>query len=131
MENLRDERERASQDPCIRGHLADLSTRIEVERRSLDVAARALECAHVEPALRPEAAITVYRARIFAAEIALDVTSGMFQAIRTPAAGNRKTGFNHFWRNVRTSTLHDPVDWKKHLVGTCLRDSTPPSVGWI
>jgi alkylation response protein AidB-like acyl-CoA dehydrogenase len=29
----------------------------------------------------------------------------------------RKLGFDRFWRNLRTHTLHDPVDYKLRELG--------------
>ncbi len=122
--------ERAVEDPYIRGHVADMSTRIEAARQLLYVAARALEHAHENPALRPEAAIAVYRAKVFATETALDVTSRIFQIMGARAAGKRSNNLDRYWRNVRTFTLHDPVDWKRHTIGKYLLEGTSPPVGW-
>lgn len=122
--------ERAVEDPYIRGHAADMSIRIEAARQLLYVAARAIESAHIDPANRPEAAIAVYRAKVLATEAALDVTGRIFQVMGARAAGKRTNNFDRYWRNVRTFTLHDPVDWKRHTIGEYLLEGTPPPVGW-
>ncbi|MGE3775068.1 MAG: acyl-CoA dehydrogenase family protein, partial [Gammaproteobacteria bacterium] len=122
--------ERATQDPYIRGHIADMSVRVEAARQLIQVAARALEQAHDEPAYRPEAAIAVYRAKVLATEASLEVTSRIFQVMGARAAGKRSNDFDRYWRNARTFTLHDPVDWKRHLIGTWMLEGTPPPVGW-
>jgi hypothetical protein len=33
---------------------------------------------------------------------------------------------DHFWRNARTHTLHDPVRWKYQHIGRSLLHGTPP-----
>ena len=41
-------------------------------------------------------------------------------------------GFDRFWRNVRTHTLHDPVRWKYHAIGNhALNAKRPPRHGAI
>jgi len=122
--------ERATQDPYIRGHMADMSVRVEAAHQLIRVAAQALEHAQDEPSNRPEAAIAVYRAKILATETALDVTNRIFQVMGARAAGKRSNDFDRYWRNARTFTLHDPVDWKRHLIGTWMLEGTPPPVGW-
>lgn len=122
--------ERAVDDPYIQGHVADMSVRVEAARQLLYVAARALEEAQENPDSRAEAAVTVYRAKIFATETALEVTSRIFQVMGARAAAKRRNNFDRFWRNVRTFTLHDPVDWKRHTVGRYLLEDVPPPVGW-
>jgi alkylation response protein AidB-like acyl-CoA dehydrogenase len=46
----------------------------------------------------------------------LEVTSGLFELTGARSTANRY-GFDRFWRNVRTHTLHDPVVYKAREVG--------------
>ncbi|MDR0665753.1 MAG: hypothetical protein LBF86_09605, partial [Helicobacteraceae bacterium] len=39
------------------------------------------------------------------------LTSGIFEALGSRAT-TRELGFDRFWRNARTQTLHDPIDYK-------------------
>jgi alkylation response protein AidB-like acyl-CoA dehydrogenase len=60
-----------------------------------------------------------------ATEVAPEITAGIFEG-----PGARSTtaapGFDRFWRNVRTHTLHDPVAYKRREVGAfLLRDELP------
>ena len=122
--------ERAVDDPYIQGHVADMSVSIEAASQLLYVAARALEKAHEDPSHRPQAAVAVYRAKVLATETALDVTSRAFQVMGARAAAKRSNNPDRFWRNVRTFTLHDPVDWKRHVIGKYLLEGIAPRVGW-
>jgi alkylation response protein AidB-like acyl-CoA dehydrogenase len=41
-------------------------------------------------------------------------------------ATNAKYGFDRYWRNLRTFTLHDPVDYKVQDIGNwALNDQLP------
>ncbi|HYY88844.1 MAG TPA: acyl-CoA dehydrogenase family protein, partial [Chloroflexota bacterium] len=70
--------------------------------------------------LTPEArgicAVTVSTAKLAAGRVALDVTSRMFEVMGARATMEQHR-FDRFWRNVRTQTLHDPLDYKAREVG--------------
>lgn len=74
---------------------------------------------------RGEVAVAVATAKVAATRTSLDLTNRMFEV-----AGARAThaalGFDRFWRNVRTQTLHDPVEYKlKDLGQWALNDIYP------
>lgn len=54
--------------------------------------------------------------KIVTTDTALDVTSKIFEVTGARATSNRY-GFDRFWRNVRTHTLHDPVAYKRRELG--------------
>jgi alkylation response protein AidB-like acyl-CoA dehydrogenase len=64
-----------------------------------------------------------------ATDVALEITSKVFEA-----TGARSTtselGFDRFWRNVRTHTLHDPVAYKRREVGAHLLTGELPEPTW-
>lgn len=65
---------------------------------------------------RGELATLVASVKIVTTDTSLNVTSGIFEMLGARATG-RKYGFDRFWRDVRTHTLHDPVAYKKREVG--------------
>jgi alkylation response protein AidB-like acyl-CoA dehydrogenase len=74
---------------------------------------------------RGEHEVRVAAVKARATEVALEVTSRVLEG-----TGARPTsaelGFDRFWRNVRTHTLHDPVAYKRREVGAyLLRDELP------
>jgi alkylation response protein AidB-like acyl-CoA dehydrogenase len=74
---------------------------------------------------RGEHEVRVAAVKARATEVALEITAGIFEGL-----GARSTtaalGFDRFWRNVRTHTLHDPVAYKRREVGAfLLRDELP------
>jgi len=65
---------------------------------------------------RGEVAAFVAQAKVVNTDLGLEVTSGIFEMLGARATG-RKYGFDRFWRDIRTHTLHDPVAYKKREVG--------------
>jgi alkylation response protein AidB-like acyl-CoA dehydrogenase len=41
----------------------------------------------------------------------------------------RRHGFDRWWRNARTLTLHDPVDWKHVEIGDHVINGWEPPFG--
>jgi alkylation response protein AidB-like acyl-CoA dehydrogenase len=65
---------------------------------------------------RGQVAIRIAQAKVLASRAVLDITSQIFEV--TGASGTGGTwGFDRFWRNARTLTLHDRVDYKVHDIG--------------
>ncbi len=70
-----------------------------------------------------EVRVAAVKAR--ATDVALEITSGIFEGLGARATAS-ELGFDRFWRNVRTHTLHDPVAYKRREVGAfLLRDELP------
>ena len=59
---------------------------------------------------------------------ALAATSGLHGLMGTRSVA-RKQAFDRFWRNARTLSLHDPVDYKARELGTHLFTGTHPQPG--
>jgi alkylation response protein AidB-like acyl-CoA dehydrogenase len=55
-------------------------------------------------------------AKVAAGRTALDITSEVFEVMGARATST-KYRFDRFWRNARTLTLHDPLDYKVREVG--------------
>ena len=65
---------------------------------------------------RAELEIAVAEAKVVASDVATDVTHRVFEFTGSSSA-RREVGLDLHWRNVRTHSLHDPVDYKKIEVG--------------
>lgn len=50
------------------------------------------------------------------ARVGLAVSSEVFEVMGARSA-TQAYGFDRFWRNVRTHTLHNPAEYKKRTVG--------------
>lgn len=70
----------------------------------------------ITAARRGELAALVASGKVVSTDVALEVTAGIFEALGARATG-KKYGFDRFWRDVRTHTLHDPVAYKRRELG--------------
>lgn len=77
---------------------------------------------------RGDASIAIAAANVLAGEVALQVTSGIFEVMGARSATNAN-GFDRFWRNVRTHTLHNPAEYKARTVGTWFLTGAYPEPG--
>ncbi|MFT3688298.1 acyl-CoA dehydrogenase family protein [Paenirhodobacter sp.] len=122
--------DRAGDDPLIIERFGRLSARLAAAEALADAAGRLADRTEAQgPALtedgRGEVAILAYQAKITAHEAALEVTSQIFELMGARSA-TRRFGFDRFWRNVRTHTLHDPIHYKLLEVGDwALNDRFP------
>lgn len=83
-----------------------------------------------ENALSPErrgaTAIEIATAKVAATKAALKVTSDIFDVTGARATATN-VNLDRFWRNARTHTLHDPVDYKLIELGSQTLNSTLPT----
>ncbi|MEY3289751.1 MAG: hypothetical protein RLZZ419_1993, partial [Pseudomonadota bacterium] len=108
-------------DPYILNHYGDFWVGIESTKALTDLAAIKLDNAWKKNAKlsadeRGEVAIRINSAKILATRTGLDITSRMFETMgsRSTHAGLR---LDRHWRNLRTHTLHDPLDYKIKELG--------------
>jgi alkylation response protein AidB-like acyl-CoA dehydrogenase len=74
---------------------------------------------------RGECALFIATAKVLATRVGLDITNRIFEVMGARAT-NAKYGFDRYWRNLRTFTLHDPVDYKIQDIGNwALNDQLP------
>ncbi|KZS94737.1 acyl-CoA dehydrogenase NM domain-like protein [Sistotremastrum niveocremeum HHB9708] len=78
---------------------------------------------------RGQTAVRVAAAKVQAIEIGLEVTSKIYEVMGARSI-SLKAGFDHFWRNIRTHSLHDPVAHKKAEVGRYVLKGELPSPTW-
>lgn len=65
---------------------------------------------------RAEVEIGIAKLKIVASETGLEVAQRVFEVTGASSARS-EVGLDIYWRNVRTHSLHDPVDYKKLEVG--------------
>lgn len=79
---------------------------------------------------RADAAVAVSAAKVVATKVVNETTTKVYEFTGARATANRY-GFDRFWRNARTLTLHDPVVYKAHEVGAhFLTGEHPPHTGY-
>ncbi|MDR8729025.1 acyl-CoA dehydrogenase family protein [Burkholderia pseudomultivorans] len=113
--------ERASDDPYTLQRFGDMRVQAVAAAALADRAAAALQRAWAQhDALtadgRAEAALAVSEAKIVAQRAALANGEALFDACGARATA-ASLGLDRFWRNARTHTLHDPLDYRLRDVG--------------
>jgi alkylation response protein AidB-like acyl-CoA dehydrogenase len=111
----------ASEDPYVLHRYGDMWVNLEAARALTDRAGEALSAAWdqgdtLTPEGRGKAAIAIAAAKVATTRVGLDVSSQVFDVMGARAT-TAAAGLDRFWRNLRTHTLHDPVDYKLRELG--------------
>ena len=77
---------------------------------------------------RTALAAPIYAAKAAASRAGLRATSEIFALMGTRSVA-RANAFDRFWRNARTVSLHDPVDWKHAELGRHVLTGWDPPPG--
>ena len=124
----------AVEDPHVMYRYGRLATRVRAAEALLESAARTLDVIGRVPADAATAArgsLAVAAAKAFGSEVAVEAGSELFALCGTSSAA-AKYDLDRHWRNARTHSVHDPVDWKyHHLAAWELGDVQPPNHGQI
>ena len=113
--------EKASSDPYTIRQYGDLFVQLKASEALAQNAVKALQDAwekewSLTEQERGECGILISTAKVSVAKTALEVTNRMFEVMGARAT-SAKYGFDRFWRNVRTHTLHDPIEYKIRDLG--------------
>lgn len=109
------------QDAYVLGHYGDFWVALESARLLVDHAARQLDLAWAKGAKlthqeRGQLAVTIATAKVAASRNGLDICSKVFE-VTGARATHAAVGLDRHWRNLRTQSLHDPLDYKRHELG--------------
>jgi alkylation response protein AidB-like acyl-CoA dehydrogenase len=123
--------ERLAEDPYILERYGNFAVQLEGTRYLLDAAADSLQRAWLCGAAltadeRGQCAVAVAMAKVAGTRCALEITSAVFEVMGARATSARYR-FDRFWRNARTLTLHDAVDYKVRDVGDWLLNGRYPT----
>ncbi|MFD6398407.1 acyl-CoA dehydrogenase family protein [Nocardia sp. NPDC060249] len=126
----------AVDDPLVVQRFGELAVAVAAAESTLIVAGAAVDAAvravaqDADPSVSgdsdgAQASIAVATAKILADRAANEVSAAIFEVggTRSAAAEHR---LDHFWRNARTHTLHDPVRWKYQHIGRAVLHNRPP-----
>jgi alkylation response protein AidB-like acyl-CoA dehydrogenase len=108
--------EAVGQDPLILRNIGDYWVQVAGAGALTDRARQLFQAAFdlenaVDEAVRGRTAVAVATAKVASAQAALNVSSRIFEVLGARAT-TASLGFDRFWRNARTHTLHDPIDYK-------------------
>ena len=122
----------ASADPYVLRHYAALWINVQSSLTLARQAAQSVQDAwargdHLTAPERGEVAAEVFAAKASATQAGLQVSTHLFDLLG-PRATATHFGFDRFWRDLRTFTLHDPVDYKLREVGDFLLNGTVPAI---
>lgn len=120
----------AADDPHVLHRYGRAATRVRAAEALLADAAAVLDEIGLQPADADAAArgsLAVAGAKAFASEVAVEISSELFQLCGTSSTAS-KYDLDRHWRNARTHSVHDPLDWKYHHIGAYeLADVLPPN----
>ncbi|MEE1621897.1 acyl-CoA dehydrogenase family protein [Zafaria sp. J156] len=110
-----------AQDPVFQRVIGEFKARLAavaalaeaVNKEYDDAIARGEELTSQE---RARIAIRIAELKVVSTEAAVDVANRIYEVTGSSSTSNQ-VGLDLFWRNVRTHSLHDPVDYKKIEVG--------------
>ncbi|KJH70173.1 acyl-CoA dehydrogenase family protein [Aliterella atlantica] len=122
--------ESATVDPYILQHYGNMWVDLQAATCLTDVAGELLQAAwEQEWALseeqRGECAIAIATAKVAATKVGLEITNRIFEVMGARATTG-KYGFDRYWRNLRTFTLHDPIDYKVQDIGNWVLNEQLP-----
>jgi alkylation response protein AidB-like acyl-CoA dehydrogenase len=111
----------ASQDPYYLLHYGELWVELQAATALIDRAASLLDQAwlagwQLTATQRGDTAIAIATAKAAATKAGLAITNQIFELMGARST-HSQYGFDRFWRNLRTFTLHDPVDYKLREIG--------------
>ncbi|MDR2031327.1 MAG: hypothetical protein LBP86_03505 [Azoarcus sp.] len=121
----------AQTDPFILRHFGELWVRLEGARALTEKANARIDPVWVKAealtaAERGEFALVIATAKVATTQVGLAVASRIFEPLGARATTNA-LAFDRFWRNLRTQTLHDPVDYKIRQLGDWIINETLPA----
>ena len=110
-----------SQDPYVLGHYGEFWVALEGVRLLVERAADLLDKAWAKgPNLSAEErghlATAIATAKVAATRNGLELCSRLFE-VTGARSTHASLRLDRHWRNLRTQTLHDPVDYKLHELG--------------
>jgi alkylation response protein AidB-like acyl-CoA dehydrogenase len=111
----------ANKDPYILAHYGEFFVGLESVRLLTKQAAAIFDEAWsqgeaLDAAARGKVAVAIATAKVASTRVGLDLTSRLFETTGARAT-HGALRLDRFWRNLRTQTLHDPVDYKLQELG--------------
>lgn len=120
--------ESATDDPLVRRQAGEMLTDLTAAYHSTMATGDLLDRFEAGEITRTQLAIPIYAAKASASRAAMSATTQVHALMGTRSAAS-STGFDRWWRNARTLSLHDPVDWKHEEIGRHVLTGWDPPPG--
>jgi alkylation response protein AidB-like acyl-CoA dehydrogenase len=118
----------AIDDPYVRRLAGELVTDLVGAYTTVLAAADQIDAHAAGKISRAAAAGPTYAAKALASRASVRASSEIFGLLGTRAAA-AKHGFDRFWRDARTLSLHDPLEWKYAELGRIVMGDWDPPPG--
>ncbi len=118
----------AADDPMVRRLCGELVAELAAAYHATMATGDLLDAFERGEITRTELAVPIYAAKAAASKAAVRATSEIYALMGTRAAA-RSAGFDRWWRNARTLSLHDPIDWKHEELGRHVLTGWDPPPG--
>lgn len=123
---------KAAQDPYIVRQYGDLYVQLNASAALTEKAVDALQAAwekewSLTEQERGECSIAIATAKVMTARTALEVTNRIFDVMGAKSV-SVKYRFDRYWRNIRTLTLHDPIEYKLRDIGNFILTDQLPEI---
>ena len=92
------------------------SVRLLIERAAAQLDAAWAKGEELSAEERAQLALSIGTAKVAATRNGLDICNRLFE-VTGARATHASLRFDRHWRNLRTQTLHDPVDYRVHELG--------------
>jgi alkylation response protein AidB-like acyl-CoA dehydrogenase len=120
--------ERAAADPMILRSTGELASDLAVAWAATLQCGALLDAFERGELSRAQLALPISAVKSAASRAAMAVTGNIHALMGTGSlAGN--SNVDYWWRNARTLSLHDPVEWKNHEVGKHIITGWQPEPG--
>jgi alkylation response protein AidB-like acyl-CoA dehydrogenase len=111
----------ATEDPYILANYGRFFVDLQAAQALTDIAGESLQRAWeseeaISESVRGKCALDVAASKVITTKTGLEITSQMFEVMGARAAAG-PARLDRYWRNLRTHTLHDPVDYKIRELG--------------
>jgi alkylation response protein AidB-like acyl-CoA dehydrogenase len=111
----------ATEDPYILANYGGFFVNLQAAQALTDIAGESLQRAWdsgdaITENQRGKCALDIATSKVTTSKVGLEITSRMFEVMGARAAAG-PARIDRFWRNLRTHTLHDPVDYKIRELG--------------
>jgi alkylation response protein AidB-like acyl-CoA dehydrogenase len=118
----------ADSDPYVRRLIGELTADLAAAYQLTMACGDLLDGFEAGNVTRTELAVAIYSAKSTASRAAVRATGDIYALMGTRAAA-RFSGLDRYWRNARTLSLHDPVDWKHAEIGRHVLTGWDPPPG--